>query len=56
MNSPDERWLWLAADISEIQDQRKISIMNGNPGNIDDARDALLEIVSTWQLQWHWGL
>jgi len=43
-DSPDEGRLWLAAGVSEVQNQREISVMNGDTGDIDDARDALLEL------------
>ncbi|KAF1942045.1 RNA-binding domain-containing protein [Clathrospora elynae] len=42
MDSPDERRLGLNARVTEIQDQREIAVVDGNAGDIDDARDALL--------------
>ena len=43
-DSPDEGRLRLAAGVSEVQNQREISVVNGDTGDIDDARDALLEL------------
>jgi hypothetical protein len=42
VDSPNERRLWLAPGVSEVQNQRQISIVNGDAGDINDARDALL--------------
>ena len=44
VDSPDESRLWLAAGVSEVQNQRKIAVVDGHAGDIDDARDALLQL------------
>jgi hypothetical protein len=44
VDSPNERWLRLAAGVSKIEDQGKVSIVNGNTGDIDNAGDALLDM------------
>lgn len=43
IDSPDERGLWLAAGVSEVQNQRQVAVVDSDTGDIDDARDALLE-------------
>lgn len=40
--SPDEGGLWLALRIAKVQDQREVAVVDGNAGDINDARDALL--------------
>jgi hypothetical protein len=42
-DSPNERWLGLAAGVSKIQNQGEIAVVDGNAGDINDARDALLQ-------------
>lgn len=45
-SSPNEGRLGLAARVSEIQDEREIAVVDGDPGDVDDASDALLGAVS----------
>jgi hypothetical protein len=42
--SPDERGLRLALGVAKVQDQGQVSIVDGDAGDIDDARNALLEL------------
>jgi hypothetical protein len=44
MHSPNEGWLWLAAGVSEVQDQGEVAVVDGHARDIDDASDALLEL------------
>lgn len=44
MHSPDERWLWFAAGVSEVQNKREVAVVNGHAGDINDASDALLQL------------
>lgn len=41
-NSPDERRLGLASGVAEVQNQRKVAVVDSDTGDINDARDALL--------------
>lgn len=39
---PDERGLGLALRVAKVEDQRQVAVVDGDAGDIDDARDALL--------------
>lgn len=49
VDSPDERRLWLAAGISEVQDQGEVAVVNGHARDIDDASDALLQLCELYR-------
>lgn len=42
LNSPNQRRLGLTLRVPEVQNERKISVVDGDAGDIDDAGDALL--------------
>ena len=42
VDSPDERRLRLALGVTKIEDQRKVTVMDGDAGDINDTRNALL--------------
>ena len=42
--SPDEGGLGLALGVAKVQDQGQVSVVDGDAGDIDDARNALLEL------------
>jgi hypothetical protein len=39
---PDERGLGLALRVAKVEDQRQVAVVDGDAGDVDDARDALL--------------
>ena len=39
---PDEGGLGLALRVAKVEDQGQVAVVNGDAGDIDDARDALL--------------
>jgi hypothetical protein len=39
---PDEGGLRLALGVAQVQDQGQVAVVDGDAGDIDDARDALL--------------
>jgi hypothetical protein len=41
---PDERGLGLALGVANVEDQGQVAVVNGDAGDIDDARDALLVV------------
>ena len=41
---PDERWSWVTPGVAKVDDERKVTVVNGDTGNVNDARNALLDI------------
>ena len=44
---PDEGGLRLALGVAKVEDQGQVAVVDGDTGDIDDARDALLVCVSS---------
>lgn len=41
---PDEGGLGLALGVAKVEDQRQVAVVDGDAGDVDDARNALLEV------------
>jgi hypothetical protein len=41
---PDEGGLGLALGVADVEDQGQVAVVDGDAGDIDDARDALLVV------------
>lgn len=42
---PDERGLGLALRVAKVEDQGQVAVVDSDAGDIDDARNALLEVA-----------
>lgn len=49
---PDERGLGLALGVAKVEDQGQVAVVDGDAGDVDDARDALLVLRQRREVQW----